>query len=65
MSGKRKKKKEVTKKEWEKQPKTINRVKISTFLSISTLNTNGLNAQMTKSDWMDFKKERSIYLCSL
>ena len=40
-------------------------MKISTFLSISTLNTNGLNAQMTKSDWMDFKKERSIYLCSL
>ena len=65
MSGKRKKKKEGTKKEWEKQPKTINRVKISTFLSISTLNTNGLNAHMTKSDWMDFKKERSIYLCSL
>lgn len=52
MSGKEKK--EGTKKELEKQPKTINRVTISTFLSISTLNTNGQNAQMTKSDWMDF-----------
>ena len=45
-----KKKKEGTKKELEKQPKTINRVTISTFLSINPLNTNGLNAQMTKSD---------------
>ena len=54
--GKRAKKNKETKKNHKNNPKPANKMAISTYLSITTLNVSGLNASIrTQSGWIDKK----------
>ena len=58
--GKRTKEKE----QQPKKPQTINKIAMSTYLSIITLNVNGLNAQIKKYRVAELIQKQNSYICS-
>ena len=50
------------KKDLQNQPQTIKKMSIGTYISIITLNVNGLNAPTKDTDWLNgYKKKTHIY----
>ena len=55
---------EEKKKDLQNQPQTIKKMAIGTYISIITLNVNGLNAKKKKkdTDWLNgYKNKTNIY----
>ena len=51
---------EEKKKDLQNQPQTIKKMATGTYISIITLNVNGLNAPTKDTDWLnDYKKPTS------
>ena len=50
------------KKDLQNQPQTIKKMAIGTYMSIITLNVNGLNDQPKDTDWLNgYKNKTHIY----
>ena len=45
------------------QPQTIKKMAIGTYLSIITLNVNGLNARTKRHRLAEWKQEQDPYIC--
>ena len=57
-------KEEQNREELQKQPETFNKMAISTYLSINTLNISGLNVSIKRhrvADWIKKKKKTKLY----
>ena len=57
-------KEEQNREELQKQPETFNKMAISTYLSINTLNISGLNVPIKRhrvADWIKKKKKTNLY----
>ena len=49
-------------KTYKNKPKTMNKMAIRTYISIITLNVNGLNAPMKDTEWLnEYKNKTHIY----
>ena len=50
------------KKDMQNQPQTIKKMAVETYISIITLNVNGLNAPTKDTDWLNgYKNKTHIY----
>ena len=52
------------KKIYKNKPQTIKKMAIGTYISIITLNVNGLKLQPKDTDWLNGSKKRPIYMLS-
>ena len=53
-----------TEKTYKRNEKTINKMVISTYLSVITLNVNGLNAPIKRHRVADWIKKNKTFLCA-
>ena len=53
------------KKDLQNQPETIKKIAIGTYISIITLNVNGLNAPTKRYRLVEWLQKQDLYICSL